>query len=156
MLEQKSYKIGETEYVLQQFPATRGLEIGIQLVKIAMGAAKGISDIEGDQDFLDASYNPPKMAAGIMEQIDARETPAFIKTIVRESLISPDPGESFSDWYEKQFSANIDELSELLTAIIEHNRYIDFIKKKVGAVIGIYSPSSGKDQDSSHSSRDQS
>ncbi len=147
MLEQKSVKIGDTEYIIQQFPATRGLEIGIHLIKIAMGGAKGINNVSGDEDFLDAQYNPAQMAAGIMEQVDEKGTPEFIKRTVRESLISPEPNESFNDWYEHHFSANLTELYDLLAAIIEHNGYMELVKKKMLETFGIFSPSDGKAQD---------
>jgi len=156
VLEQKPYKIGKTEYILQQFPATRGLEVGIHLIKIAMGGAKGISSVAGDEDFLDAQCNPAKMAAGIMENVDEKGTPEFIKSIVRESVIVPEHGEGFNDWYETHFSANLTELYDLLAAIIDHNGYMELIKKKLAEVFGIFSSTDGKDPESTPISKGRS
>lgn len=139
MLEQTTTKIGKTEYILQQLPSTRGLEVGIHLIQIAMGATDGISNISGNEDFLDAEYSPAKMASGILNKIDKKETPAFIKTLIRESLIKPEPGDNFEEWYETHFSANYIELADLIAAIIDHNGYMDLIKKKTEAVMGIFS-----------------
>lgn len=151
MLKQKEYKIGDTEYVIQQFPATRGLEIGIHLIKIAMGAAEGVGNIEGEQDFLDSEYSPAKMVSGVIDRIDEKGTPAFIKQMIQESLIRPEPGDSFSDWYESKFSANLEGLYALMEAIIDHNNYLDVIKKKVSQIMLLSSSGNGKDQDSIHS-----
>lgn len=155
MLEQKDFKYGDSNYVIQQLPATRGMEVGIHLLHVIMGASDGFGDIREGQDFLDAEYNPAKIASGLMSKIHERDTPTFIKTIVRESLIVPDPGDTFSDWYEQHFSANYDELLSLLTAIIEHNGYVDLVKKRLVEVMGILSSDPGKAGESTPSSKDQ-
>lgn len=153
MLKQKEVKLGDTDYVLQQFPSTRGLEVGIHLVKIAMGAADGFSDIPDEKSFLDTEINPARMAAGIFERIDEHGTPTFIKIVIKESLIKPDPANDFESWYENHFSANYNELYDLLAAIIEHNGYVDLIKKKMGDIMGIFYSGDGKDQESTPSSK---
>ncbi len=156
MLDQTTAKIGTTEYVIQQLPATRGMEVGIHLMNIVLGAADGIGNIREGDDFLDAEYNPAKMAAGVMGRIDERDTPAFIKTLIKESLVRPDPGDRFNDWYETHFSANYNELYELMAAIIDHNGYADLVKKKLGEVMGIFSSDDGPAAGSTPSSEDRS
>ena len=142
MLDQTTIKLGvsghETEYVIQQLPSTRGMEVGIHLIKIITGAAEGVGSIREGEDFLNAEYNPAQMAAGLMKRIHEQGTPAFIKTLLKESLIIPDPvGDKYDEWYESHFSANYDELFDLIAAIISHNGYIDLIKKKTGDIIGL-------------------
>lgn len=156
MLEQKDFKYGSTAYVIQQLPATRGMEVGIHLIHVLMGGAEGFGGIHEGQDFLDAEYNPAVIAAGLMSRIHQRDTPTFIKTIVRESLIVPDPGDKFDEWYELHFAANYDELLSLLTAIIEHNGYIDLVKKRLSEVMGLLSSDPGKGKESTPSSKAQS
>lgn len=148
MLEQKDIKIGETDFVIQQLPATRGLEVGIHLVQIIMGAAEGIDNIKDGESFLDSEYNPAKMAHGLMGKIDEKGTPAFIKQLIQESMIRPDVGAGFSEWYEVQFAANFDELFDLVAVIIEHNNYVDMLKKKFQAITDIFSLDDGKDKGS--------
>lgn len=146
MLEQKTLKLGDIEYTIQQLPATRGLEVGIHLMKIAMGAAKGFGGMGGDQDILDIDVLPAQIVAGIFEQIDEKGTPEFIKQVIKESVIlTGEDGENFSDWYEARFSANFDELYDLMEAIIVHNNYIDMIKKKITGIMLISLPTKGKD-----------
>lgn len=151
MLEQKVLKIGETDFVIQQLPATRGMEVGIHLMQIIAGAAEGMGDTKEGDDFLDTEYNPAKMATGLMNKIDEKGTPAFIKTLIKESLIQPDPSEAFNDWYEAHYSANYDELFDMVAAIIDHNRYADMIKKKFQGVMDMFSSDDGKAKDSTRS-----
>ena len=151
MLEQKDIKIGDTDFVIQQLPATRGMEVGIHLVQIIMGAADGIESISEGEDILDAEYNPAKMASGLMGKIDEKGTPAFIKQLVRESMIRPDPGEGFAEWYETHFSANYGELFDLVSAIIEHNNYVNMIKKKFQEVMDMFSEGDGPEKESTPS-----
>ncbi len=148
MLKQETLKLGDTEYVIQQLPCTRGLEVGIHLVKIIMGAADGVDGVTGEKSLLDTELNPAKMAAGLFKKIDEKGTPAFIKNLIQESLVRPDPGDGFNDWYETQFAANYEELYDLLAAIIDHNGYIDLIKKKTADVLAIFYSGDGEDQES--------
>lgn len=158
MLEQKIIKLGKgkkkVEYVIQQLPSTRGLEVGIHLVHIAMGSAEGVGSM-GD-DVMDVELNPARMIAGLMARIDEKETPVFIKALIQQSLITPDPGEGFDDWYETQFSANYMELWDLIAAIIEHNKYIDLVKKRVLEAMAIFSTDDGPGEESTPSSGAQS
>lgn len=160
MIDQTTVKLGgegrETEYVIQRLPATRGMEVGIHLMQIVMGAAEGVGNIREGEDFLDAEYNPAQMAAGLMKRIDEKSSPAFIKALIRESLVYPDPGESFNDWYENHFAANFNEIFDLLSAIISHNGYADLVKKRMEEVMGIFSVFDGRDGESTPSSGDQS
>lgn len=160
MIDQTTVKLGgegrETEYVIQRLPATRGMEVGIHLMQIVMGAAEGVGNIREGEDFLDAEYNPAQMAAGLMKRIDEKGSPAFIKTLIRESLVFPDPGETFDEWFENHFSGNYDEIFNLLSEIISHNGYVDLVKKRMEEVMGIFSASDGKEEASILSSKDQS
>lgn len=156
MLDQKPVKIGETEFVIQQLPTSRGIEVGLHLTHVLMGAAEGVGNIRDGEDFLDAEYNPAQMASGLMSRIHERDTPTFVRTLVRESLIVPDPGEQFSDWYEMHFSANYEELFQLVAEIIGHNNYADLVKKRIAEVMGILSGIDGKAEDSTRSTKAQS
>jgi len=151
MLEQKTVQIGDTEFVIQQLPATRGMEVGIHITKIIMGAADGIDSIKDSDQILDAEYNPAKMVQGLMGQIDERGTPAFVKQLIQESMIRPDVSSGFSDWYESHFSANFDDLYELVSAIIEHNGYADMVKKKLQGIMDMFSEGDGKEEESTPS-----
>lgn len=151
MLEQKTVQIGDTEFVIQQLPATRGMEVGIHLVQIIMGATEGIESVREGQEILDAEYNPAKMASGLMGKIDEQGTPAFIKRLIQESMIRPDTTDGFSDWYEAHFSANFDELFDLVTVIIEHNGYVVMLKKKFQEVMEIFSLEDGEGEESTPS-----
>lgn len=154
MLEQKEITIGGSNYVLQQFPTTSGLEIGIALVKIIAGAAEGIGDVPPGGGILDVEFNPGRMAAGVMKQFDVTGTPQLVRRMVRESVITPVYSD---DWYESEFSGDYDRLGTMIEKIVAHNRYSDLVKKRLPEIMGlISSDTSTEGQDSTRSTSDPS
>lgn len=128
MLDQKQITIDGKSYTIQQFPTTTGLEIGISLVKIIAGSAEGFGDVPASGSFLDIWVNPGKIASGLMNKIDISGTPQLIKRMIRESIVQPE----FNDeWYEAEFSGEYDNLISFIENVIEVNRYMDMVKKRI-------------------------
>jgi len=128
MLDQKQVTIDGKSYTIQQFPTTIGLEIGISLVKVIAGAAKGFGDIPPAGSFLDIWVNPGKIASGLMGEIDIIGTPQLIKRMIKESIVSPD----FDDeWYESEFSGEYDNLISFIEEVISVNKYMEMVKKRI-------------------------
>lgn len=149
MLDQAQITVGKKSYTIQQFATTEGLEIGIALIKIIAGAAEGVGDIPPNGSFLDTWINPGKLAAGIMGRLDVTGTPQLIKRMVAGSMITPTYTE---DLFESEFSGEYDDLVTYLEKVIEHNRYMDLVKKRLPEFMGlISSDTSTKEQDSTRS-----
>lgn len=128
MLDQKQITIDGKSYTIQQFPTTIGLEIGISLMKVIAGAAEGFGDIPPAGSFLDIWVNPGKIASGLMGQISITGTPQLIKRMIKESIAQPEFSE---EWYEAEFSGEYDNLISFLENVIEVNRYMDMVKKRI-------------------------
>lgn len=126
MLEQKRVEVGGKEYKIEQLPTSKGIEVGIQIAHIVGGASDGF--MFTTSNVLDSAINPAKIISGILDRMDSKTTPAFIKQLVLDSVKEP---KLDGDAYEALFSGRPEDLYELLEAIIDHNRYVDLIKKKV-------------------------
>lgn len=125
-LSQKSFNIGDKDYMIQALPASKGIEAAVVLAHIVAGAAEGVGDHK--EDFLDVNINIGKIVAGMFKRLDKNETPAFIRDLVLLSVISP---ELDAELYEIEFAGNYEVLANLVAAILELNGFIDVIKKKV-------------------------
>jgi len=125
MLDQKEITIGAKQYIIQQLPSSRGIQVAVQIAQIAAGAAQGIGTAENIEEI---PLNIGGIIDGIVRRLDAEATPAFIKRLVIESVVRP---ELTSDGYEAEFSGNYDALWDLVAKIIEHNKLLDVLKKKL-------------------------
>lgn len=133
MLDQKTVTLGQDQFVIQQLPATKGLEAACKLGRFFAGAARGLGELPGDA--LEANVNIGQIVEGLLSRLDEREVPAFLKALVRESLIRPAYTEEL---FETRFSGAYGELLSLIYEILELN-YADSIqalKKRVRAGIG--------------------
>lgn len=127
MLEQTTVQIGKDKFVIQQMPATRGLETACAIGKVLKGAGDGFSE-ETVLTFTETRYNVAKVVGGIIDAYDVKHTPELIRQIIKDSMIRPEYDE---EWYERRFSGNYDDLYQLLAAIIKHNNYEDVLKKRL-------------------------
>jgi len=132
MLEQKNIVIGEQKYTIQQLPAMSGLEVMIATGKILQGASAGFSD-EFVLNVSDTQINVAKLVAGILDATDVKGTPQFIKKLILDSVIRPDP--FGDDEFDSHFSANYTGLFELLEAIYLHNKFGELVKKTLSPLI---------------------
>ena len=130
MLDQKEITVCGKQYVIQQLPSSRGIQVAVQIAQIAAGAAQGIGTSENIEDM---PINIGGIIDGIVRRLDAEATPAFIKRLVVESVARP---ELTSEGYEAEFSGNYDALWELVAKIIEHNKLLDVLKKKLSEGMG--------------------
>jgi hypothetical protein len=150
MLDQRDVTINGTQYVIQQLPSSRGMQVAIILAKIASGAAKGIGAAESIEDI---PINIGGIIDGVVERLDAEASPAFIKRLVMDSVVRP---EMTSESFEAQFSGNYDELWELVAKIIEHNKLLEVLKKKASDGMGLLFSASPKPAKSTRSTRGRS
>lgn len=143
MLAQKSITLAGEEFIIQTLPATRGIETAVALSHIAAGAADGIGETIGRFD--DTPVNIGGIVSGLFKRLSVKETPIFIKTLVVDSVISPAID---SELYEIRFSGNYEVLYNLIVAILEHNKFIDLIKKKVSEIMDLLYEQDTTDQES--------
>ena len=132
-MKQKTIQIGGTDYTIQQLPATKGLEVTFAIAQILKGLAEGVSE-EFVFSFEETSINIGKMIAGIISETDIKGTPEFIKNVVMESTIKPDMD---NDLFETHFAGNYEELADLLSEIIQFNKFHELIKKNALRFIDI-------------------
>lgn len=129
MLDQKEITVADKQYIIQQLPSSRGMQVAIQIARIISGASKGVGAADSLENI---PINVGGIVAGIIEQLDPDQTPALIKRLVMESVIQP---EMTPEKFEAEFSGEFDALWDLVGKIIEHNRFVDVIKKKAGAIM---------------------
>lgn len=129
-MKQKEIHFGETRFVLQQLPATEALTVAIHLSKIIAGASDGVGSTFAD-DLMGIPINPAKIVSGLIDRMDAKETPLLIKKMVIDSVVRPD---NFGDDdFNTAFAGNLDHLIDFMIAIIELNNFIEVLKKRVQA-----------------------
>lgn len=129
MLDQKTVTIGDVDFVIQQLPTSKGLEVTFAIAQILKGLAEGVS-AEFVLNFDQTKVNIGKMIAGLISCSDIKETPEFIKNLVMISVVSPDmAGEE--QMFEQHFAGNYEDLAELLSEIIIFNRFHDLVKKNL-------------------------
>jgi len=139
MLQQKTIKIGETEYIIEQLPTTKGLEVTFAIAQILKGLAEGASE-EFIFNLLETKLNIGKSIAGVISCTDVKETPIFIKGVICDSVKKPDMG-SDETLFDLHFAGNYEELSELFSEIIMFNKFHELVKKNLFQLIELFPPS---------------
>lgn len=132
MLDQKTLTIGGKECVIQQLPSSLGLQVVAHICHIAAGMSKGVGEVPIGLGYDQTPINIGGVISGLLDRLDEEATPAFIKRLVRESVMP----EMSPDDYESRFAGNYDELWELVQRIIEYNGFIDVLKKRLGGIMG--------------------
>lgn len=129
MLDQKQVTINEKDFTIQQLPTTKGLEVTFSIAHILKGLAEGASE-EFVFNFTETKVNVGKMIAGVISRTDIKGTPEFIKSVICESVVSPDMASGEFE-YEVFFSGEYEMISELFTEIIIHNKFHELVKKNL-------------------------
>lgn len=128
MLKQHTVTVGETDFIIEQLPTTKGLEVAFAIAQILKGVAEGVSE-EYVLNFDATKVNIGKSIAGLISCSDVKETPEFIKQLVVMSVKKPEMIEG--DFFEDHFAGNYEELSELLTEIVIFNGFHELVKKNL-------------------------
>lgn len=127
-MKQQIVSFEDDEFVIQQLPADQAIAVGITISKIVSGASAGFGELYSD-DILDTPINPAMIISGVISKLDAKETPAFIRKLVMDSLVKPD--EFTADQYNARFAGKLDDLFVLVEEIIKLNNYVDLLKKRI-------------------------
>lgn len=130
MLEQKSVSLGSGEIVIQQLGTTLALKHSVILGNLFGGAAQGVESYSTKIENWNINFG--RIISGMIDQLDPEKSPAWIKELVQQSVIQP----TFTDdWFDITFSGNLEELMELLKAILEFNYggLIEYARKKIEA-----------------------
>jgi hypothetical protein len=139
MLEQKEITLpftkGGQQFVIQQLPSSRGMQVATYLIQLFAGVAEGVGFTTANNLLL-APINPAAIIAGVIKRLHVDGTPSFIKRLVLESVISPALTE---DTYESTFSGEYDALLTLVERIVEHNKYVEALKKRLAVIISLLS-----------------
>lgn len=127
MLKQDQITIGDNVITIQQFPTTKAITYAIHIAQIVGGISEGIGETFTG-DMFDVPINPGKLVDGIIKRLDWEKSPRLLYNMVKDSMVQPE----FSDtWYEDAFAGNFGALVDLVTAIVNLNRYPEFLKKRV-------------------------
>lgn len=144
MLAQREITVGGQQYVIETLTSSEGMEAAITIAHIMQGALKGIGDTKGD--ILDTPINFGEIASGLLERMDEKRTPAFLKWLVTKSVVKP---MMTSDLFESTFAGSYDDLWELVEKIIEHNSFGSVLKKRLAPLIKqLFSAGAATGQDS--------
>jgi len=128
MLKQHTVTIGETDFIIEQLPTTKGLEVTFAIAQLLKGLAEGASE-EFVLNFTETKVNIGKSIAGLIACSGVKETPEFIKQLVVMSVKKPEMIED--DFFEDHFAGNYEELSDLLTEIVVFNGFHELVKKNL-------------------------
>jgi hypothetical protein len=135
MLKQKTVALGDTDFLIEQLPATEGLEVTIALGKIIAGAAEGVSD-EFVLTVDSTKVNVGKLIAGVINTTDVKGTPEFIKQTICKSVVKPDLTKGGSE-FDIIFAGHYDWIAEILEEIIVHNGFHELVKKNLSRTIAL-------------------
>jgi hypothetical protein len=127
MLEPREVTVLGNLLTIQTLPSSQGLEAVVRIGHLLAGAAEGFGYSETGK-IEDMPTNIPAAIAGMLRKMDAKETPAFIKRLVVDSVPN---GKLTGEQYEVMFAGQYDALWELVEKIIEHNRFGDALKKRL-------------------------
>lgn len=125
MLTQLKVQVGDEELIITSLPATAAIRYAAKITKIVSGAGRGVKDIPTSAEEASEALHVGAMLQGIMANIDEDEATDLIKNIIRQSLLRPNfvdqSPQDFEDWFDDRFSKGLDQLMDLLQAIIAHN-----------------------------------
>ncbi len=132
MLEQKTVLIGDVEITIQQLGTSKALKHSIILGQLFGGVSQGIAS-QGKTTFQDWDIDFGRMIDGILSKLDSEKSPAWIKELIKESVIQP---AYTQDWFDITFSGSLENLLELVKAILEQNYggLFEYARKKIGMV----------------------
>ena len=146
MLSQRTIVVGGDEFVLNQYPTTVALKFGISISKIVgsmvAGGFAGDNNLQGEGEFsIDDDMDISGMVTGLLSQIDETRTPELIKSMLKSAIVQYKwDGKLHTvwldDWYEARFAGALEDMVELLVAIIEDNflQAIQVAKKKFAGI----------------------
>jgi hypothetical protein len=124
MLDQKQVTAGGTVYTIQTLPTSLALQAVAKIGHLIAGMSEGFGFTAEGVETMPINY--AAVVAGVLKRVDSEQTPAFIKKLVLDSVMPKMP----SDVYESVFAGNFEALWELIEAIIDHNHFVEAIKKK--------------------------
>ena len=120
MLEQTTIKVGDDEFVLQQFSTTVGLRYAVQVGRIfgtmIAGGFEGVEIVEGKD--IAEQRDPSKMITGLLSQLHDERTPKLIKSMLKDALVKPNWDDT---WFETRFAGKLGDLTELLMVVLMDN-----------------------------------
>jgi hypothetical protein len=113
MIKQKTIKIGEEDFIINSFPATKGLKLLKQITKLVGPAFSEL--IKGGAEGTD--INPVSLA---MEKLFDNLDAVDVETLVKELVSSASKG-SISINFDMEFSGDYVKLFNLVKEIVEFN-----------------------------------
>lgn len=121
--------------MIQQLPSSQGLQVVAYIARVISGAGQGIGETPTRLDFDQTPFNIGGVMSGMLDRLDEEATPSFIKKLVLSSVVP----EMSAVEYENNFAGNYDELWELVDKIIEHNGFVEVLKKRLSAIMEMLS-----------------
>lgn len=115
MIEQKTITVLDTDYMLTHFPATKGVRLLKQIIKLVGPAFAEIS--KGAQGEADAEQQIIGMA---MEKLFENLDSVDIEALVKELVSSASKG-SVGINFDNEFAGDYLRLFELVKAVVEFN-----------------------------------
>ncbi len=128
-LEQKTVSLSFGDVMIQQLGTSKAIKYSVAMSKVVGGMAHGVKTM-GETNVLNWDVDVGKVVTGLVEQLDQDATPALLKSLVRDSLIQPQWNDT---WFEATFSGSLDQLVELIKAILEFNYggLVEHLRKKI-------------------------
>ena len=128
MLEQTTIKVGDDEFVLQQFSTTVGLRYAVQVGRIfgtmIAGGFEGVEIVEGKD--IAEQLDITKMITGLLSQLHDERTPELIKSMLKDAIktyqVKGVTKTAWDNaWYETRFAGKLGGLTELLMVVLMDN-----------------------------------
>ena len=116
MLAQKTVTVRDTDYLLTQFPATKGIRLLKQIIKLVGPSFAEISKVGESADVAEQQRLIGMAMEKLFENLDAVDVEALIKELVTSASKG-----SASINFDFEFSGQYEKLFELVKAIVEYN-----------------------------------
>jgi hypothetical protein len=116
MISQKNVTVRDTEYLLTQFPATKGLRLLKQIIKLVGPSFAEISKV-GEK----ASEEDQQRLIGLaMEKLFDNLDTVDVEALIKELVTSASKG-SVGLNFDVEFAGQYEKMFELVKAIVEFN-----------------------------------
>ena len=133
MLREQEILIHDTEYRIKQLLFSKRTALKIRFLKLIGGASGALSSlIKGQGNVMDSDLDLGAAVEGILEKLDPKETPEFIRETIQSCTVSP-VGLDRIENFEVHFGNNYEDYIPLLIEIIKLNfgGLIADLKKKL-------------------------
>lgn len=110
------------DVTIQALGTTKALVLTARMARVVAGAGSGLEDLPTSRAEV-MSMHIGKVVQGIVDRLDEKSLVDVVHYALRHSLVVPSHSSDadFVQWFNGRFARRLDEVLELLTAVIKFN-----------------------------------